>query len=116
MEGSVIKPGLLRRGDRIGIIAPGGPVTRDELRAGMRFIESRGHSVLSGPHLYDRKAYLAGDDEARLEDLHGMFRDPDVKAILCARGGYGTLRLLDKIDYPMTVSYTHLTLPTNREV
>ena len=96
-----MKPGALGKGDRIGIIAPGGPVTRDELDAGMRFLESRGHSIVSGSHLYDSRGYLAGDDEDRLEDLHGMFRNPEVKAILCARGGYGTLRLLDKIDYPL---------------
>ena len=101
MERALVKPGALGRGDRIGIIAPGGPVTRDELEAGMRFLESRGHSIVSGPHLYESKGYLAGDDEDRLEDLHGMFRNPGVKAVLCARGGYGTLRLLDKIDYPL---------------
>lgn len=101
MQGTLLKPGLLGRGDRIGIIAPGGPVAPEELQAGMRFLASRGYSVLPGPHLYGSKGYLAGDDQDRLEDLHAMFLDPEVKAILCARGGYGTLRLLEKIDYPM---------------
>lgn len=101
MDTALVRPSLLCKGDRIGIIAPGGPVTRDELEAGMRFLESRGHFIVSGSHLYETRGYLAGDDEDRLEDLHGMFRDPDVKAILCARGGYGTLRLLDRIDYPL---------------
>lgn len=101
MERALVKPALLGKGDRIGIIAPGGPVTRDELAAGMRFLESRGFSLVSGPHLYESRGYLAGDDEDRLGDLHAMFRDPEVKAVLCARGGYGTLRLLDKIDYPL---------------
>ncbi|MBW1773096.1 MAG: LD-carboxypeptidase [Deltaproteobacteria bacterium] len=99
MEKTLVKPDRIHRGDRIGIVAPGGPVTREELQPGIRFLESRGYSISSAPHLYAQKGYLAGDDENRLQDLHMMFKDPEVKAILCARGGYGTLRLLDKIDY-----------------
>ena len=49
--------------------------------------------------MFDRSGYLAGEDEARREDLHDMFLNQDIKAIFCARGGYGTLRLLDKIEY-----------------
>ena len=101
MEKTLVKPDRIHRGDRIGIIAPGGPVTREELHPGIRFLESRGYSIRSAPHLYAQKGYLAGDDENRLQDLHMMFKDPEVKAILCARGGYGTLRLLDKIDYSL---------------
>jgi muramoyltetrapeptide carboxypeptidase len=51
--------------------------------------------------VYGQKGYLAGDDKDRLEDLHAMFREPAVKAIFCARGGYGSLRLLDKIRYDL---------------
>ena len=101
MEKPLVKPDRIHRGDRIGIVAPGGPVTREELQPGIRFLESRGYSISSAPHLYAQKGYLAGDDENRLQDLHMMFKDPEVKAILCARGGYGTLRLLDKIDYSL---------------
>ena len=45
--------------------------------------------------------YLAGEDEVRLEDLQGMFRNPDIKAVFCARGGYGTTRLIDNVDYDL---------------
>jgi muramoyltetrapeptide carboxypeptidase len=51
--------------------------------------------------LYERKGYLAGNDEVRLEALHAMFKDKGIKAIFCARGGYGTLRILDRIDYDL---------------
>jgi muramoyltetrapeptide carboxypeptidase len=64
-------------------------------------LESAGYKVLLGAHVFDQKDYLAGDDQDRLEDLHAMFRDPTVKAIFCARGGYGSLRLLDKIRYDL---------------
>jgi muramoyltetrapeptide carboxypeptidase len=62
-------------------------------------LESSGFEVRLAPHVYDKAGYLAGNDEARLEDLHGMLQDPQIKAIFCARGGYGSLRLLDGIDY-----------------
>ncbi|MFC1580253.1 LD-carboxypeptidase [Thermodesulfobacteriota bacterium] len=99
MEKTLVKPNPIHRGDRIGIVAPGGPVTREELQSGILFLESQGYRISPAPHLYARKGYLAGDDENRLQDLHMMFQDPAVKAVLCARGGYGTLRLLDRIDY-----------------
>jgi muramoyltetrapeptide carboxypeptidase len=51
------------------------------------------------PHLYDWKGYLAGEDKARVKDLHAMFREKKIKAVLCARGGYGTHRILQKLDY-----------------
>ena len=57
--------------------------------------------MLQAEHLYGNHDYLAGDDDSRLEDLHSMFSNEDIKAILCARGGYGTLRLLDRIDYEL---------------
>lgn len=97
----IIKAPRLRPGDRIGIIAPAGPVTQEQLQPEIDLINTKGHSVILSPHLYRKKNYLAGDDDARLEDLHLMFQDKDIKAVLCARGGYGSLRLLDKIDYEL---------------
>lgn len=93
------KPRQLKQGEEIGVIAPAGPVLESELQPGIQLLESFGHKVVLAPHLYDKKDYMAGDDEVRLEDLHAMFSDKRVKAIICARGGYGTLRILDKIDY-----------------
>lgn len=98
---SVIKPRRLRRGDRIGVVAPAGPVSESDLEPGLKLLASAGFRVLLGAHVYDRKDYLAGEDKARLADLHAMFRDSTVKAVLCARGGYGCLRLLDKIEYDL---------------
>jgi muramoyltetrapeptide carboxypeptidase len=97
----IIKAPLLRPGDRIGIIAPAGPVIQEQLQPEIDLIKTKGHSVILSPHLYRGNNYLAGDDDVRLEDLHLMFQDKDIKAVLCARGGYGSLRLLDKIDYEL---------------
>jgi muramoyltetrapeptide carboxypeptidase len=57
--------------------------------------------VRLGTHVYQRRGYLAGEDHARLSDLHDMFSDAEIRAIFCARGGYGSVRLLDKIDYDL---------------
>ena len=96
-----IKPPRLRQGDGVGIIAPAGPVDPSEIEAAISLLESLGFRVCLGPHVYERKEYLAGDDETRLADLHEMFRDDGVRVILCARGGYGTHRILEKIDYTL---------------
>jgi muramoyltetrapeptide carboxypeptidase len=95
----ILKPPKLLAGKTVGLIAPAGPVTRSELQPGIDFLTSQGYGVSFGKHLYKRQDYTAGSDNVRLLDLHTMFEDRDVGAIICARGGYGTLRLLDKIDY-----------------
>lgn len=91
----------LRKGDIIGIIAPASPVTNEETQPAIQIIKQQGYTVLEGDHLYDTQGYLAGRDEDRLNDLHEMFRNNNIKAVLCARGGYGTPRLLDKVDYDL---------------
>lgn len=96
-----IKPPRLKEGDRIGIIAPAGPVLQDEIQPGLDFLESLGFEPVCSPHLFDQAGYLAGQDKARLKDLHAMFRNKKIKAVLCARGGYGTHRILQRLDYPL---------------
>jgi muramoyltetrapeptide carboxypeptidase len=64
-------------------------------------LKERGFGVMEGANLYKKQDYLAGSDEERLNDLHFMFLQDHVKAIFCARGGYGTSRLLEKIDYDL---------------
>ena len=99
MKTRILKPPRLLAGKTVGLIAPSGPVTQSELQPGIDFLTSQGYGVSLGAHLYQRQEYMAGSDDLRLQDLHAMFEDRDVEAIICARGGYGTLRLLDKIDY-----------------
>jgi muramoyltetrapeptide carboxypeptidase len=96
-----IKPPRLKPGDTIGVIAPAGPVDLDEIQPAINLIKERGYHTLLSLNLFNKKGYLAGHDEARLDDFHAMFSDKNIKAILCARGGFGTIRLLDKIDYDL---------------
>ena len=95
----ILKPPALRPGDALAVIAPAGPVTPSEIQPGMDLIVASGFEVITGEHLYDQQDYLAGRDEDRLADLHTMLRNQRVKAVLCARGGYGIHRLLDRIDF-----------------
>ena len=96
-----IKPSVLKPGDTIGIVAPAGPIDSGDFKRHLSFLEESGFRVRTGPHLYDREAYLAGDDAKRLSDLHTLFGDKEIQAIFCARGGYGTMRLLSGIDYDL---------------
>ena len=96
----LIKPKKLEKGDVIGIIAPSSPVQDTErIEKGVKYLESLGYRVLLGNSVYSSHGYLAGNDSERLDDLHSMFKNKDVKAIIALRGGFGTTRLLDQINY-----------------
>lgn len=97
-KAAIRKPDPVRPGDLILVVAPGAAVDGAALSAGTRFIERAGFRVRLGNAARNRAGYLAGTDSERLNDLHEGFADPDVKAILTARGGYGSGRLLGKID------------------
>lgn len=84
----------------IGVIAPAGPATLDTDKA-LQWMRARGYSLKVYPGVYEKDGYLAGSDEVRLGDLHAAFADSEVDAIICLRGGYGTPRLLDSIDFEL---------------
>lgn len=95
-----IKPKKLKRGDTIGIISPAGAVDNQEQWLLMKnYFINKGYSVKIALHAKDSNGYLAGLDENRANDLMDMFEDKSIDAILCARGGYGTYRILPKIDF-----------------
>jgi muramoyltetrapeptide carboxypeptidase len=85
-------------GDRIGVLAPGGPVRAAALERGIGVLERRGFVVVRGAHLQDRSAYLAGEDEHRAADVNRMLADRSVRALWCARGGYGSHRIVADLD------------------
>lgn len=96
---NIIKPEKLKTGGTIGIIAPSGEVSYDKILQAVKYFEQKGFRVKTGKNIQKRDRYLAGTDEERLCDLHNAFKDNEIDAIVCARGGYGALRLIDKIDY-----------------
>ena len=98
---AIIKGLRLQPNQTVGVIAPSSPVDQSDISEGLRLLESFPLKVTQGEHLFDHVHYLAGSDHDRLSDLHEMFSDPEVKAIFCARGGYGSARLLKEIDFSM---------------
>lgn len=98
----VIKPPRLKKGDTIGLISPASsPDDLSKVEESTKYFEKLGYKVKVGKNVGNYLGYLAGTDDKRLEDLHSMFSDKTVKAIMCLRGGYGAFRLLDKINYKM---------------
>ena len=103
---SLLKPKALRPGDTIAIISPAGATPLiapqdqpDAFEQGAALLESAGFRVKIMPHAKQKRMYLAGTDADRLADLQAAFADPEVDGILCARGGYGCMRLLADIDF-----------------
>ncbi len=88
----------LRPEGTIALIAPAGPAALDVEKA-EQWMRNRGYGLRIYPGVYERDGYLAGSDKTRLADLHAAFADPDIDAIFCLRGGYGTPRLLDSLDF-----------------
>lgn len=97
--GSLTRPPLLQEGDRVRVVAPSGVVNRDRCEAGIRLLSGWGLEVERGKHLYGRLHTYSGSDRERMEDLQEAFDDKGVKAVFCARGGYGLSRIVDRIDY-----------------
>nr|WP_257000856.1 LD-carboxypeptidase [Terribacillus saccharophilus] len=94
-----MKASVWKKGDTIGIVSPAGPIKREELERGIKIVESLGLRVKLGKHVYDKYGYLAGTDTDRAADLNDMFKDNEVKGIICARGGYGSGRIVELLDY-----------------
>ena len=96
----LLRPKALRRGEVIGLVAPAGALWRpDRVEGCVRYLEGQGYRVEVGAHALGNDGAFSGTDDERLCDLNGMLRDPRIRAILALRGGYGTPRLLDRIDY-----------------
>ena len=96
-----IVPKSLRIGETIGIVAPAGWVAEKELQPALNYLVEKGFKIRLGASVFTKDRYLAGSDQARLKDVHSMFENQEVKAIFCARGGYGCSRLLDKVNYAL---------------
>lgn len=98
----LIKGKALKKGDTIGIINISSYVKDDtKVNTVVSNLENMGFNVKAGQTCYERYGYLAGTDEMRVHDLNMMFSDSKVDAIICLRGGFGSIRILDKIDYEM---------------
>lgn len=91
----------LKPGDTIGLVSPGSMADPAAIAAGRQILASLGFEAVEGAHLDRKLGYMAGTEDERLADLHAMYADPAVRAILCVRGGDGSTRLLDLLDYEL---------------
>ncbi|GCD96816.1 S66 peptidase family protein [Embleya hyalina] len=94
-----VLPPRLRPGDRVRIVSPASPPTRDGVAYGVALLTSWGLRVEVAEHTFDRWGYMAGRDEDRAADLNAAFRDPGVRAVLASRGGKGAYRIVDDLDF-----------------
>lgn len=100
MNGKILKPPRLRKGQLVGLICPASAPLKPEIIDGaIDYFEQRSHPVRLGANARKQRGYLAGTDQERAADFNAMVRDPEVRAIFAVRGGYGTPRILPLIDY-----------------
>ncbi|MCR9228069.1 MAG: LD-carboxypeptidase [Flavobacteriaceae bacterium] len=94
-----VKPKKLSPGDTIGLVAPGFAIKLEELYLAVDTLEKMGFKTHYTDRIMGNYGYFSNTDEERATDLNEMFANPDIDAILCARGGYGCTRILDMLDY-----------------
>ena len=95
----MIRPDCLTSGDKIAIAAPARKTALEDLQPAISLFESWGLEVVLPEHLFDQQDQFAGPDETRALLFQQLLDDESIKAIICARGGYGTVRIIDKLDF-----------------
>lgn len=99
MKNKILAPEKLKPGDTIGIAAPASPFDSKQFSRGIDALESMGFNVYIPEGIFSRNGYLAGTDGQRASILNNLFSRKDIKAVLCARGGFGSLKILPLLDY-----------------
>ena len=94
----MVKPPALQPSSLVGVVAPSSPVRREFMEKGLAELAGLGFRTRTGRSIYSRSRYTAGDAEQRAADLMELWEDPAVAAIFCARGGYGSLELLERLE------------------
>lgn len=97
----LLKPERLKKGDKVGLITPASYISDDGFQSAVEHLEALGLEVVLSKHIRVRNGDFAGTDQERIADVHQMFADPSIKAIWCARGGYGSARILPYLDYKL---------------
>ncbi|HNS17660.1 MAG TPA: LD-carboxypeptidase [Bacteroidales bacterium] len=95
----MIGPPCLKKGDRVAIVAPARKVSAEDLDPAIRMLEAWGLSVVTGQRVFGTWNQFSGTDPERAADLQEMLDNSDIRAIFCARGGYGLIRIIDRLDF-----------------
>jgi len=94
-----IQPPYLKKGDKIAIVACAGKLAEEKVKPAIEILKSWGLEVVIGKHVFSQYNQFSGTDELRAEDLQWALNDNSIKAVISARGGYGAIRIVDKIDF-----------------
>jgi len=100
----MLKPKALKLGDMIGVVAPSSPTSEANVKLAKQQLEGLGFKVKLAPSCYATHGYLAGKDQLRADDLNNMFADKRIDGIICLRGGYGSPKILNKVDFELIKS------------
>jgi muramoyltetrapeptide carboxypeptidase len=95
----------LKKGDTIAIVAPAKAIEKEYIDFAVDFFEQQGYKVLVGKNCLNQHHYFAGTDEERLSDFQEALDNPEIKAIICARGGYGCVRIVDDIQWASLLNH-----------
>jgi muramoyltetrapeptide carboxypeptidase len=95
----MITPSYLKKGDKIAMVSPARKVSSSDVETSINIFKSWGLEVILGEHLYASYNQFAGSDEQRRSDFQQMLDDDSIRAIVCSRGGYGTVRIIDRLDF-----------------
>jgi len=95
----MIQPPYLKKGDKIAIVSPARRITFEEVFPTMKLFQKWGFEVVLGTHVFGSHHQFSGTDDQRLQDFQKMLDDPTIRAVISARGGYGTVRIIDKLDF-----------------
>ncbi len=101
----MMQPSYLKKGDTVAIVATARKISREEIQPAVTFLESYGLSVELGENLFMTDHQYAGADTQRIDDLQKALNDPNIKAIFIARGGYGTVRLIESLNFDEFLKY-----------
>ena len=106
----IIRPAALRRGDKVGLIAPASSFNHERFMAGCDRLRQMGYEPVYSQNIFDRDIYFAGSVERRAHEFHEFWRRDDIAALICVRGGYGSNYLLEKLDYGMIAAQPKILL------
>lgn len=95
---TIITPPALNEGDKIAIVSPSGAVNAEYIHKAVPVLSEQGWEPVVGEHAYDHHESYAGTAEVRYDDLRNALLDPDIKAVMCSRGGYGAVHILQQLD------------------
>ncbi|MBP5473597.1 MAG: LD-carboxypeptidase [Bacteroidales bacterium] len=98
-------PPYLQKGDEVAFVSPSFAIVRQQIEDAANYLEEWGLKVRFGKYVFEKEGPFAGNDLQRLDDIQSMVDDKNIKAILFTRGGYGALRLIDKIDFSSLIEY-----------